>query len=202
MTGPRNPNASPEEYHADELNAMLREAANDEERLLLNAFLNTGLRDGEMAHLTYGDIDARNSLWSVKPKNSHNLKTRQSQRVVPVGEWLTKKIMDRKAANNRKDSDLVFPASRRGGVDGHLLRFVKSVAKKAGVTGRVDNHKFRSTAITIWLRDGRTVPEVMKYVGHRQPTTILRYAASVNLAKRENRQLVTKAFERFAGVGD
>jgi integrase len=167
----------------------------------LNAFLNTGLRDGEMAHLTYADIDAHNSLWSVKPKNGHNLKTKESQRVVPVGEWLTKKIMDRKAANNRKDSDLVFPAPQ-GGVDGHLLRVVKSVAKRAGVEGRVDDHKFRSTAITIWLRDGRTVPEVMSYVGHKSPVTIMSYAAKVNLAKRENRQLVTKAFDRFRAVGD
>jgi hypothetical protein len=46
------------------------------------------------------------------------------------------------------------------------------------------------------------VPEVMGFVGHTNPTTILRYSAKVNLAKRENRLLVTKAFDRFRAVGD
>jgi integrase len=109
--------------------------------------------------------------------------------------------MEKKAADNRKDSDLVFPAPM-GGVDEHLIRIIKRVAKRAKVGGRVDDHKFRSTAITLWLRDGRTVPEVMAYVGHVNPSTILRYAAKVNLAKVENRRLVTKPFEVFNGIGD
>jgi integrase len=197
---PKDSVREPEEYHTEEIEALLT-AADKDERLLLNAFLNTGLRNSEMAWLTYDDIDARNSLWSVRPKPNHPLKNEQSQRIVPVGEWLTKKIMDRKTANNRSDSDLIFPGES-GGVNRHLLRVVKAVAKRAKVGGRVDNHKFRSTAITIWLRDGRTVPEVMKYVGHKNPMTILHYAAKMNLSKRENRQMVTKAFDRFSSVGD
>jgi integrase len=70
------------------------------------------------------------------------------------------------------------------------------------VTGRVDNHKFRSTAITRWLRNGSTVPEVMAYVGHVNPVTIMRYAAKVNLQKRENREKATQPFSKFAMVGD
>jgi integrase len=197
---PAKPEREPEEYHADEIENLLK-AATDDERLLLNAFLNTGMRDGEISHLTYGDIDYRNSMWKVRPTNGHSLKTKESQRVIPVGEWLTKKIMQRKIKYDRKDSDLVFPAPL-GGVDEHLIRVVKRVATRAKVGGRVDNHKFRSTAITIWLRDGRTVPEVMAYVGHKNPSTILRYAAKVNLAKVENRRMVTRPFEQFSGVGD
>lgn len=197
---PVKPERDPEEYHEDEILALLNAAENGD-RLLLNAFLNSGLRTGEMAHLTYGDIDFHHSLWSVKPKDDHNLKTKESQRAVPVGEWLTKKVMGRKAALGRTDDDLIFPALN-GGVDRHLLRIVKRVAKKAGVTGRVDDHKFRSTAITIWLRDGRTIPEVMAFVGHRSPITIMRYAAKAKMSKRENRLLVTKAFDRFSAVGD
>ncbi|MGC1493357.1 MAG: site-specific integrase [Candidatus Acidiferrum sp.] len=197
---PAKPEREPEEYHADEIEKLLK-AANKNERLLLNAFLNTGMRDGEISHLTYADIDHRNSMWMARPKNGHNLKTKESQRVIPVGEWLTRKVMERKAADNRKESDLIFPAPR-GGVDEHLIRIVKRVAERAKVGGRVDDHKFRSTAITIWLRDGRTVPEVMAYVGHVNPETILRYAAKVNLSREENRKMVTKPFERFNGMGD
>ncbi|SRR6266851_8299707 len=197
---PAKPEREPEEYHADEIEKLLK-AATKSERLLLNAFLNTGFRDGEISHLTYADIDHRHSMWIARPKNGHNLKTTESQRRVPVGEWLTKKVMEKKAADDRKDSDLIFPAPK-GGVDEHLIRIVKRVADRAKVEGRVDDHKFRSTAITIWLRDGRTVPEVMAYVGHVNPATILRYAAKVNLAREENRRRVTKPFEVFNGIGD
>jgi integrase len=69
-----------------------------DDRLLLWSFLKSGLRDGELQHLSYGDIDVRHSLWIVRPKEAHNLKTRESQRRMPVGEWLTKKIVDRKEA--------------------------------------------------------------------------------------------------------
>jgi integrase len=214
---PPKPEREPEEYHDEEIEKLLKRAAKtfrgvekrksdptgpgDDDRLLLNAFLCSGLRDGEMSHLTYGDIDSRHSLWNVRPKNGHNLKTRESQRHVPVPDWLTKKIMEKKSAEKKTDADLIFP-NTLGEPDGHLIRIVQRIAEDAGVTGRVDDHKFRSTAITRWLRNTSTVPEVMAYVGHVNPMTILRYAAKVNLQKRENREKATQPFNQFATVGD
>ena len=151
--------------------------------------------------LSHGDIDGKHSLWTVRPKAGHNLKTKESQRVVPVGEWLTKKVLEQKKAEGKQNEDLIFP-NTRGKPDGHLLRILKRVSKKAGLTGRVDQHKFRSTAITTWLRNGSTVPEVMAYVGHVSPTTILRYAAKVNLQKKENRDRITQPFDQYATMGD
>lgn len=197
---PGKPERDPEAYETDEIEAMMK-CADEDDRLLLKAFLYSGLRDGEMAHLTYGDIDMKNSLWRVRPKEGHNLKTGESQREVPVAESLTKKIADRKKAKGKTDSDLIFPAPQ-GGVDEHLIRIVKRAAKKAGIEGRVDNHKFRSTAITIWLRNGCTVPDVMEWVGHKNPETILRYAAKVKLQNRELREKITKPFEQFHSMGD
>ena len=68
--------------------------------------------------------------------------------------WLNRKIEQRMKARHAKRTDLVFPATM-GGVDAHLLRILKHVAKRAGLTDiRVDDHKFRSTAVTSWLREG------------------------------------------------
>jgi len=75
-------------------------------------------------------------------------------------------------------------------------------AKKAKLTGRVDDHKFRSTAITLWLQAGHTVPDVMRWVGHVDPKTILRYAEKVNLRRDETRKRITKTFDAFASMGD
>jgi integrase len=210
---PEKPERDPEAYSEDEIKALLKTAAGTfrgierkdgekkDDRLLLNAFLNSGLRDGELSHLTYGDIDVKHSIWKVRAKEHHDLKTAGSKRDVPVGEWLTRKIMDRKKAEGKQDSDLIFP-SKQGGVDTHLIRITQRIAKLAEVTGRVDNHKFRATAITTWLRDGNTIFDVMDWVGHESSATLQRYAAKLKLENPENRKKATRAFDRFAMVGD
>ena len=85
---PAKPEREPEEYSDEELVALLNAADNNEnlkskhsrgvgklphwgsERLLLNSFLCSALRSGEMAHLTYGDIDFKHSVWTVAPSAS------------------------------------------------------------------------------------------------------------------------------------
>jgi len=197
---PPKPEREPEEYTDAELKRLLN-AADPDERLLLNCFLCSGLRSDEMSHLTYGDIDFEHSVWTVRPKNGWSTKTKQSQRDVPVPMWLTKKVHQRKEALNKHNSDWIFP-NTLGGPDRKLLKVTKRAAKKAKLAGRVDDHKFRSTAITRWLRAGNTVPDVMSWVGHISPKTILRYAAKVKVRETETRERAEKAFHQFQGVGD
>jgi integrase len=204
----------PEAYTEEEIDKMLKAAAGTfrgtpkkegekrDDRLLLKAFLNSGLRDGELQHLAYGDIDIKHSLWTVRPKEGHKLKTVESQRRVPVGEALTKKIMEQKEAEGKTGEDLIFPNTTESDPDTHLIRITKRIAELAGLEGRVDNHKFRATAITTWLRNGNAVPDVMEWVGHKSPDTILRYYAKVRLEQKEHRQKATQAFDRFSAVGD
>jgi integrase len=197
---PPKPEREPEEYTDEEINLMLN-AASGEERLILNSFLCTALRSGELAHLTYGDIDFKYSIWTVQPKLDWTTKTEESQRDVPAPVWLTQKIAGRMKDTNSQRDALIFP-NLKGKADLHLLRIVKRVAKVAKIEGRVDDHKFRSTCITRWLRDGKTVPEVMRWVGHVDPNTLLRYAAKANIRDAQVHKSATAAFERFSGVGD
>jgi integrase/recombinase XerD len=197
---PKKPEREPEEYTDEEITKLF-EAADAEERLLLKCFLSTGLRSGEMAHLTYGDIDFKHSVWTVQPKKGWATKTDSSQRDVPAPEWLTKMIHTRMEKNNGSKAALIFP-NTEGKPNGHLLRIVKRVAKRAKVVGRVDDHKFRSTAITRWLREGNTVADVMAWVGHTSLETILRYATKVKIRQAETRKKAESAFTKFANVGD
>jgi integrase len=209
---PEKPERDPEAYTEEEIKQLLETAAgtfrglerkDDErkdDRLLLRAFMNSGLRDGELSHLTYGDIDVKHSVWKVRAKEDYNLKTKGSKRDVPVGEWLTAKVMSQKRANARQDNDLIFP-SASGGVDTHLIRITQRIAELAGLKGRVDNHKFRATAITMWLRDGNTIFDVMAWVVHGSTATLKRYAAKLELEKPEHRK-ATRAFDHLATMGD
>ena len=212
----------PEAYTEEEIDKMLKVASGTfrgkarkdsekrDDRLLLKALLYSGLRDGELQHLAYGDIDEKHSLWIVRPKEGqevksreHKLKTVESQRRVPVSEALTKKIMEQKEVEGKSSEDLIFPnATTESDPDTHLIRITQRVAELAGIEGRVDNHKFRATAITFWLRNGNAVPDVMEWVGHKSPDTILQYYAKVKLEQKEHRQKATQAFDRFSAVGD
>ena len=197
---PRKQEREPEEYTEEEIKALLSAAENGE-RLVLQCFLCSALRSGELAHLTYGDIDFKHSVWTVRPKSDWATKTENSQRDVPVPAWLTAKLEERMKAGNRAKDNLIF-FNRDGGPDQCLLRIVKRVAARAGVTGRVDDHKFRSTAITRWLRDGNSVQDVMLWVGHKDLNTILRYAAKLNVRKAETLQKASGAFAQFQAIGD
>jgi len=197
---PRQPSREPEAYTDDEINAMLN-VATAEERLLINCFLCSGMRSGELAHLTYGDIDFEHSTWTVQPKNGWYTKTERSQRDVPVPVTLTAKIKERMVRGSRNKSDYIF-FNRNGAPNLHMLRITKAVAKRAQITGRVDDHKFRSTAVTRWLRDGNTVTDVMGWVGHVNPEMILRYAAKVNVRRHDVHNKATRSFEQFVTAGD
>lgn len=66
---------------------------------------------------------------------------------------------------------------------------------------RIDDHKFRSTAITQWLREGYTVPDVVQLAGHENMDTIQRYAEKLNLRKKEHRAKADAVAEKFINVG-
>jgi len=72
--------------------------------------------------------------WRVEMKEEEHAdwdaKTQGSYRYVTVPAWLNQKIEQRMKARRAKRTDLVFPAPR-GGVNTHLLRIVKRVAKRA-----------------------------------------------------------------------
>ena len=200
---PKKPKPDPEEFSDEELEAMFK-VADAEERLILKSFLLSAMREGELAHLTYGDIDFCDSLWRVreKPQWHWKLKTVAAQRDIPVHPKQTEKTQERMKANGKKLTDLVFP-NENGEPNRHLLRIVKNVAKRAGLDPKkVYCHKFRSTQITRWLQEGCSPTDVVRWVGHENLDTIMIYAAKVDLRNKHKRAKADAASEKFVMVGD
>jgi integrase len=198
---PPKPERTPEEYTDEQIQALLT-SATDEGRLVMKCFLCSGLRSGELSHLTYRDVDFVHSVFTVQPKVDWDGKTKAAQREVPVDAELTKKLTERMQAKQRTINDLIFP-NNNDEADTGLLRHAKRAAKKAGLVGiRVDDHKFRSTAITRWLRAGNSIPDVMEWVGHVDMETIRRYAAKDKVRRPEVRAKAVAAFSAFQAMGD
>lgn len=183
------------EAYSDEEIELFRSTATGDAALMIDCFLFSGLRDQELAHLTYGDVIAP-SHFRVKSKDGWKTKTKNSARLVPIPPELRDALWARQQANDRRDTDLVF-FNRYGQPHQHFLRITQGIATEAGITGRVDNHKFRATAITLWLRDGRTIQDVMLWVGHTSPTIVMRYAAKLKVMSEETVELASKAFRKF-----
>src|SRR5215472_177950 len=188
-------------YTDQELDA-LREVADPEQRLLIDCLLFTGLRVQELAFSTYNDIDFDACTWKVQAKeNWVGPKTAAGLRDIPI-HTLAARLKKRMEANHRTKDDLIFFNSE-GTPNLHILRIIKRVAKKAGVTGRVDNHKFRATAITRWLLDGVDIYRIMYWVGHTNANVILAYYKRVNAGTKEAQESAGKTFQRFqAMAGD
>ena len=188
----------PEKYSEDELAALFA-ASGPNERLLWECFYATGMRKGEMAHAVYGDIDFQRGRWHVTRKPKWNwVPKKDKERDFPVPFWLLRKIKVRMDNAKRTKADLIFPG-RDGKPSKGILSKLKVCSKRAKLDcGRIDVHKFRATAITRWLESGRDVFEVMHYVGHDKPDTILHYKVEADLNKPEVHAAATAAFPQLA----
>ncbi len=189
------PKRKPQAYSQEQLDVLFL-AAKGDEGLLFKSFLFTGLRNKELAHLTYGDINFKHSIWTVQPKGDWHTKSRDSVRWIPVPAFHTKDIRERMVKDKRTETDLIFPG-KRGNVHGDYLRLLKEVSVMAGIKGRVDIHKFRSTCATMWLRDGVDVLEVARRLGHSDLKTVQQYIEMVKLESKETMEQTTKTFARF-----
>jgi integrase len=117
-------------YEPEEIEAMLGVATEDE-AVFLKFLLGSGFRDREVRHVTWRDIDARNSLarvtakplWGFRPKN-------WEERIVPLSTPLIEELVRLRERKRALPSQLLFPNSR-GNPDSENDMIVKKVAQRA-----------------------------------------------------------------------
>jgi len=117
----------PSEYREQELERFFA-ACNDGERVLFSTFLMTGLREQEVVHLIWTDInfELRVVRVTAKPALAFYPK-RWEEREVPITVQLSELLRNHP---KRTDSQFVFP-SRTGNREQHMLDRCKAVAARA-----------------------------------------------------------------------
>jgi len=162
----------PCEYGEQDL-ARFFGVCNDKERVLFSTFLMTGLREQEVAHFVWSDInfDLRVVRVTAKPSLGFYPK-RWEEREVPITVQLAELL---RSHPKRSDSQFVFP-SRTGNREQHMLDRCKAVAARAELdAARFDLKTFRSTYATRMLRAGFDVRTVQHWMGHKSLETTMRY---------------------------
>src|SRR5262249_13458024 len=119
-------------YRPDELKTLFA-VAEPEEWILFQFFLCTGAREQEVMYATWDDIDFVDGLFTVKAKEDWTPKDYE-EREIPLPDFLVAKLKARMLTTKGK---LIFPNVVNGEQkpDGHMLRKLKYLAKRAGLRG-------------------------------------------------------------------
>lgn len=155
----------PEYYTVEELKAFFAQKMPEAYRNAFLGLLMTGMRFGELANLTWDDIDFNGKFIFVRSKGNFRTKTHNSERAIPMQHDLYKLLRDIK---RNKKSDLYPFCSPKGEQlrERRALEICKSIAESAGITSRAFLHKFRHTYATLLIRYGTPIESIKELLGH------------------------------------
>ena len=171
---PRFTEEEPEIYDRAELDGLFK-ACGAEERLWYEFFLMTGMREQEVMHIYWSDINFSAAIVSVSHKPDRGWTPKAyKEREIPIP---TKLVAALKAHKTKADKTchLVFPS---GGCNPKLdfLDCLKAVAERAGLDkGGFWLHKFRATFATRCLWAGVDLRTVQQWLGHSDMESTMRY---------------------------
>jgi integrase len=180
---------------------------------LIVVALRTGLRQGELAALSWEDVDLDGPRPAITVRHSANTRV-SPPRVTPTKTGEDRKIRigprtvevlkahrarqraERMKAPAWEDPGLVFP-NTSGGIRraGAVRRSLRRLLAKAGLPANVRFHDLRHTAGTLTLRQGMTLHAVSKMLGHSDPAmTLRRYAHVLDDMADEGGQAMDELF--------
>jgi len=212
-------------YPQSVVDTMFAACKNLRELLMLALFYYTGCREDEVAHFRWNDIRWETKELFVREwwKDNWSTKTYED-RIVEMPDQLIEIL--KKAQEPLKDpalwrkegwlfagkSPLILP-NMYGRADGHLLKKVQQIAKRAGIAcgecrdcverkGRnCQNfrlHKFRYTYARV-LDEGKTpIEDIRKALGHKDISTTIGYLGGGD--KSQRRANIERSFPRKMGV--
>lgn len=188
-------------YAIDELKQLL-EHADAYEKVVCTTLLKTGLRDRELIHLAWSDVNWKQKTISVTRKPEYGFRPKNhEERLAPVPDSLLDLLREHRKTQP-EGTHLIFSTKKKGShlggnnPDKQLLEKVKALAFRAGLNcerchaewyGKMRCcktepickqwflHKFRATFITEMLRSGVDLRTVQMLAGHRDIKTTAQY---------------------------
>jgi integrase len=180
-----------EVYKADELKTFFASLKVPYHKIIFEVLLKTGMRMQEAMFLEWHQIDFKNGTITVKEhsEDGFDIKDR-AERALPIPSSLVSSLESWKLQHGGK---LVLGTSNDT-PNWKWLPLLKRLVRAAGLncghcTGCVQQrecehwylHKFRASFTTGLLRAGIDVRTVMKYTGHSDLATVMRYLAPAEL---------------------
>ena len=189
---PRFTEEEPEVYEREDLDTLFA-ACDTEKRLWFEFFLMTGMREQEVMHAYWSDVNLKASTVKVthKPDRGWTPKA-YKEREIPIPARLTASLKVWKTTHSRP-CELLFPTT---GCNPKLdfLDCLKAVAERAGLDpGDFWLHKFRATFATWHLWSGVDLRTVQQWLGHSDMESTMRYLKPSREAKTHDKVNATFA---------
>lgn len=183
---PRFVQETPAVYEKSDLETLYS-VLSDQEKLYYDFFLMTGMREQEVMHTFWSDVNFNKGtvIVSAKPALGFSPKNYKS-REIPIPSKLIDalKAMKRAAPS---DCPLLFPTSGCKPKN-DFLDILKARAKEAGLDP--ENfwlHKFRATFATWHLQAGIDLRTVQEWLGHSDLESTMRYLRPAQAHKVKSR---------------
>jgi integrase len=191
-------------YTPSEIGAV-RAAADPYMRMVIDLALKLGLREREISHAEWGDLDKHHGTfrvqakvredWRFSPKDSE-------QRDIPVPTDLLKSL---KQWHEAHPETVLIVGNDEDKPEGHLLRKLKTLVRNAGLNcGKCEGclregssaecerwflHRFRSTYLTKIVRK-MDLESARKFAGHSDIQTTQIYLEAADAASPETRKAI------------
>ncbi|MCH8272855.1 MAG: site-specific integrase [Candidatus Marinimicrobia bacterium] len=155
---------NPPRYYTDEeLNLIFANPSKFETYLML--LLHTGLRAGDVANLTWGDIDLDGGFIRVLMEKTEITVT------IPISDQLKECLLDHITEDNRLFPDLLTLPKRS-----KVYKHLRNVLRDAGYKTNAPLHTFRHTFASRLVMRGVPLLQVSKWLGHRDISMTQIYA--------------------------
>jgi len=178
-------------FTAEQIKSMIDAAKHGyfpkRDRAIILLFLDTGMREAELAGLKWGDLDLISRRCSVVGKGN---KPRDVYFSATTYRAITEYRRDETSANEDSETPLFYSDRGRktgtGISESGLLQLVHRLGDRAGVTGvRCSPHTFRHTFALNFLRSGGDVFALKDALGHEDIKMTMVY---VKMASSDHRR--------------
>jgi site-specific recombinase XerD len=147
-------------------------ACDEDERRLFMSILMTGMRKGEIEHLTWADINFELGVIFIQAKPEFDWRPKTDERVVPISPTLRKVLLEQ--FDKRRSDVLVFP-NTAGNVDTDILERLKRICKYAGIRSSTV-HALRHSFGAHLRMAGVSLADIGDLLGHKNLATTQIYA--------------------------
>lgn len=165
----------------DELQAILANATEPRERLVVLLALLAGLRGSEIRGLTWANVDLKDGLLHVRQRADRFRylgapKSKASRRSIPLGTMLLNALKTWRLSQPPHHLDLVLPTGN-GRVESHshlLRRLFWPLQLRAGVIrehrgehrAKYSLHALRHACAALWIEQGLNAKRIQVLMGH------------------------------------
>jgi len=147
----------------DELKALLEAPRRMRDRLIIKLMYETGMRVGELASLTIGDVDLEASEVTIQRAKRH-----EEGRKVPIVNSWTKTMLRDYIGTRKNRKDPLFVSNKRGPLSRRQVeRLVSNYAEAVGIErDKRHPHVLRHTHAVHALKSGIDLRTLQQNLGH------------------------------------